>query len=32
MTLSADDICQTAMQTNNLELVLLIIEDEYRPG
>ena len=32
MNMSAEDICRSALQTGNLELVTLVIEDEYRAG
>ena len=30
--MSAEDMCRSALQTGNLELVTLVIEDEYRAG
>ena len=32
MNMSAEDICRSALETGNLELVTLVIEDEYRAG
>jgi len=32
MNISAEDICRSALETGNLELVTLVIEDEYRAG
>ena len=32
MNMSAEDICRSALQTGNLELVTLVIEDEFRAG
>ena len=32
MNMSAEDICRSALETGNLELITLVIEDEYRAG
>jgi len=32
MTLSADDICKIALETENMDLIVLIVEDEFRPN
>ncbi|MBT3849544.1 MAG: hypothetical protein HOF58_10015, partial [Candidatus Marinimicrobia bacterium] len=32
MNLSAEDVCSYAINSGNMELVTLIVEDEYRKG
>ena len=32
MNMSAEDICRSALETGNLELITLVIDDEYRAG
>jgi len=32
MTLSADDICNNALETSQMDVIALIVEDEFRPN
>jgi len=32
LNLSAEDVCRYAINSGNMELVTLIVEDEYRKG
>jgi hypothetical protein len=32
MTLSADDICNNALETSQMDVIALIVEDKFRPN